>query len=143
MTRDQKIYRLAYWIASFIIAAVFLSGYHKIIYPTDFALTVYRFHLLPDLLVNIASLYIAWLEVGCAVCLFLIPKYRVAALWIALILLAFFTGGIIINLLRGTAFSCGCFSNSPVAKPMDWLSVARNIALILLVGLALVGRKRM
>ncbi|VGO21409.1 MauE/DoxX family redox-associated membrane protein [Pontiella sulfatireligans] len=142
MTRDQKIYRLAYWIASFIIAVILLSGYHKIIYPADFALSVYRFHLLPDALVNAASLYFSWLEIGCGICLLLIPKYRVAALWVALVLLMFFTGGIAINLLRGSAFSCGCFSRSPLARPMDWLSVARNIGLILLAAMALLGSQK-
>lgn len=142
MTGDQKTYRLAYWIASFIIAAVLFSGYHKILYPADFALAVYRFHLLPDVAVSMVSLYVQWLEMGCAVCLLFIPKFRVAALWIALVLLILFTGGIVINLVQGSAFSCGCFSNSPVAKPMDWLSVARNGALIILGGLALFGFKR-
>jgi hypothetical protein len=37
VTRDQKTYRFAYWMASFIIAAVLLSGTHKIMYPADFA----------------------------------------------------------------------------------------------------------
>ena len=142
MTRDQKIYRLTYWIASFIIAAAFLSGYHKIPYPADFALSVYRFHLLPDFLVNAASLYFQWLEMACVICLLFIPKYRVAALWVSLVLLTLFTGGLAINLLRGSAFSCGCFGNSPLAKPMDWLSVARNVGLILLALLALAGRRR-
>jgi putative oxidoreductase len=142
MTRDQKTYRLAYWIASFIIGLVLLSGYHKILHPADFALAVYRFHLLPDVLVNMASLYFQWLEVACAACLLFIPKYRVAALWIALVLLVLFTGGIAINLLRGSSFSCGCFSNSPIARPMDWLNVARNIALMALAGLALLAREK-
>jgi uncharacterized membrane protein YphA (DoxX/SURF4 family) len=142
MTRDQKTYRLAYWIASFIIALVLLSGYQKILYPADFSLAVYRFHLLPDFAVNITALYLSWLELGCAICLLFIPRYRIAALWIALMLLVFFTAGIAVNLMRGSAFSCGCFSNSPVAKPMDWLSVARNIALIALALLAVFGKKR-
>ncbi|MEE9367582.1 MAG: MauE/DoxX family redox-associated membrane protein [Pontiella sp.] len=139
---DQKTYRLAYWIASVLIAAVLLSGYHKVLYPEDFALAVYRFHLLPDILVNMASLHFQWLETGCAICLLFIPRYRVAALWITLALLILFTGGIVINLLRGSVFSCGCFSNSPTAKPMDWLSVTRNGALIILVLLALYGWKK-
>ncbi|MEA2069071.1 MAG: MauE/DoxX family redox-associated membrane protein [Verrucomicrobiota bacterium] len=142
MTRDRKTYRLAHWLASFILAAVLLSGCHKILYPADFALAVYRFHLLPGFLVNAGSLYFQWLEMACAVCLLFIPKYRVAALWIVLVLLAIFTGGIAINLLRGSVFSCGCFSNSPIARPMDWLNVARNIALMALVGLALHGWRK-
>jgi putative oxidoreductase len=142
MTGDQKIYRFAYWIACFIIAIALLSGYQKILYPADFALSVYRFHLLPDFLVNIASLYFQWLEVACAICLLFVPKFRTAALWIALVLLTLFTGGIIINLIRGSAFSCGCFSNSPLARPMDWLNVARNAGLIALGLLGLISFRR-
>lgn len=142
MTRDQKTYRLAYWLACFTIAATFLSAYHKLLYPADFALAVYRFHLLPGFAVNLAALWMPWLELVCAFCLLFVPKFRVAALWIALVLLILFTGGIAVNLIRGSAFSCGCFSSSPAAKPMDWLSVWRNIALTLLVLLALVALRK-
>ncbi len=143
MTRDQKICRLAYWIASFIMAAVLLSGYHKLLYPADFAVSVYRFHLLPGFLVNVAALYLPWLELVCALCLLFIPRYRGAALWIVLILLAGFTAAIGINLWRGSVFGCGCFGRGAADQPMSWLSVARNTGLILLVTLALAARKRM
>ena len=143
MTRDQKICRLAYWIASFIMAAVLLSGYHKLLYPADFAVSVYRFHLLPGFLVNVAALYLPWLELVCALCLLFIPRYRGAALWIVLIVLAGFTAAIGINLWRGSVFGCGCFGRGAADQPMSWLSVARNTGLILLVTLALAARKRM
>jgi len=141
MTRDQKIYRIAYLLAAWIIGLTLLSGYHKLLYPADFALAVYRYHLLPDFLVNAVSLYFSWLETICGLCLLLVPRFRRAALWITLVLLLGFTGGIIINLLRGTTFSCGCFSTSPLAQPMTWLSVARNAGLILLAALALAANK--
>jgi len=80
--------------------------------------------------------------VGCAVILLCIPKYRVAALWLVLFLLVLFTSGLVINLLRGSPFSCGCFRPSPSARPVDWLSVARNGALMGLIGLALNAFKR-
>ena len=142
MTRDHKIYRLAYWLACFIVAATFLSGYHKLLHPADFALAVYRFHVLPDALVNLAAIYLPWLEIASAVCLLFAPKFRGAALWIALALLILFTSGIALNLIRGTPFGCGCFSASPTAKPMDWTSVARNVALMLLIFLALFGKRK-
>ena len=142
MTRDQKTYRLAYWIASCIIGVLLLSGCHKLLHPADFALAVYRYHLLPDFLVNLAALYFPWQEVTCAIGLLVVPRFREAALWIALALLLAFTTGIAINLLRGSAFSCGCFSTSPLAQPMTWLSVARNGGLILLIVLALIARRQ-
>ena len=142
MTADQKIYRLAYGLACFIIAAAFFAGLRKVFYPAEFALAVYRFHLLPGVTVNIAAIYISWLEIVCAASLIFFPKYRPAALWIVLALLICFTAAITINLLRGNGFGCGCFSSSPLARPMSWLSVARNLALMALTGLALISRKR-
>ena len=143
MTRDRKIYQLAHWIASFVVAAVLLSGYHKILFPADFAVSVYRFHLLPGFLVNLTALYLPWLEIVCAVCLLFIPRYRGAALWIVLILLAGFTVAIGINLWRGSVFGCGCFGRGTADQPMNWLSLLRNAGLICLVALALLSRKRM
>jgi len=141
MTRDQKIYRFAYLLASCIIGALLLSGCHKVLYPDDFSLAVFRFHLLPDSLVNIAAVYFAWLEAICALCLLAIPRFRAPALWITLVLLVIFSGGLIINLLRDSSFGCGCFSASPLAKPMSWLNVGRNGGLILLVAMALVAQR--
>ena len=142
MMRDQKIYRAAYWLACYLVAAALLSGYQKLLYPADFALAVYRFHLLPDGLVNAASLYFPWLEVVCAACLLFVPKFREAALWISLALLLIFTVAIGINLYHGTAFGCGCFGSAADAQPMDGMSVVRNVLLMLLIGMALWVRKR-
>lgn len=143
MTRDHKIYQLAYWIASLVIAAVLLSGYQKIFFPADFAVSVYRFHLLPGFLVNLTALYLPWLELMCAVCLLFVPRYRGTALWIVLILLAGFTAAIGINLWRGSVFGCGCFGRGAADQPLSWLSVVRNVALMALAGLALVAQRRM
>lgn len=141
MTRDQNIFRLAYWIACGMIACVLLFGIQKVLYPDEFALAVYRFHLLPDSGVNWISLHLAWLEVVCAGCLLFIPRLRTAALCIVGMLFLIFAIGIAINLLRGSSFSCGCFSTSPLAKPMSWSSVVRNLALVALTGLALWGHR--
>ncbi|QBG48641.1 hypothetical protein EGM51_14975 [Verrucomicrobia bacterium S94] len=142
VTKDRKIYRLAYWCCCAVLAVTFLSGYHKILYPDRFALAVYRFHLLPDALVNISALFVPWLEMVCAACLLLFPKFRIAALWITLFLLAAFTTAIGINLIQGTAFSCGCFSNAPDAEPMNGMSIVRNFMLMALTGLAFAAEKR-
>ncbi len=142
MTREQKTYRLAYWIASLIVAGVLLSGYQKILYPADFAVSVYRFHLLPGFLVNIAALYFPWLEAVCALCLLFAPRYRVASLWIVLVLLILFTGAIAINLWRGSSFGCGCFGHGAADQPMSWINLLRNTGLVCLCGLALVAQKK-
>ncbi len=143
MTRDQKIYRVSHWMASFIIAVVLLSGYHKLLYPDEFAVSVYRFRLIPGFLINLTALYLPCLEAVCAVCLLMVPRYRTAALWIVLVLLLGFTAAIGINLWRGSAFGCGCFGRGGTDQPLSWLNLVRNLGLILLVVLALVARRRM
>jgi hypothetical protein len=142
VTRDQKIYQRTYWIASFIVAASLLAGYQKILFPADFAVSVYRFHLLPGALINLTALYLPWLELVCAVCLLGIPRCRASALWIVLILLAGFTAAIGINVWRGSVFGCGCFGRGGADQPMTWLSLLRNAFLMGMVVLALLSRKR-
>lgn len=141
MMSDRKIYLMAYWTASFIIAGVLLSGYQKVLSPADFAVSVYRLHILPGFLVNVVALYLPWLEMVCAACLLFIPRYRMAALWIVLVLLLGFTMAIGINLWRGSAFGCGCFGRGAADQPLSWLSLLRNAGLICLVILALLARK--
>jgi len=142
MMDERKIYRMAYWIASFVIAGVLLSGYPKVLYPADFAVSVYRFQILPGFLVNITAIYLPWLEMVCAACLLLVPRYRIASLWIALFLLVGFSALIGLNLWRGSVFGCGCFGRGAADQPLSWLSLLRNAGLIGLVILALLSRSR-
>lgn len=142
MKTENRIYRIAYWLSSFIIAAVLLSGYQKLLYPADFAVSVYRFHLLPGFMVNFFALYMPWLEVVCAFCLLFVPCLRIAALWIVFVLLVMFSAAIAINLWRGSVFGCGCFGRGSMDDPLNWMHLMRNIGLIVLVVAALVARKR-
>ena len=142
MTRDGKIYRLAYWMACGVLAMVLLSGYYKILYPDEFAVSVYRFHLLPGVLINLTAIYLPWLEVVCAVCLLAVPRLRPAALWIVLGMLVVFTLAIGISLWRGSTFGCGCFGRGANDDPLSWMHIVRNIGLILLALLALAAKKR-
>ncbi len=142
MMPGPKIFRLARGIACCVLAGVLLSGFRKILFPADFALAVYRFHLLPGPLVNMVALWLSWLEVVSALMLLLVPRYRVAALWIVLAMLLLFTGGIAINLLRGSAFGCGCFGSSSAEAPLGMLQLLRNGALVVLAACALFAEAR-
>ena len=142
MTRDQKIYQYTYWLASFILAIVFLLSYEHLLYPAEFARVVYRFDLLPSFLVNGVSLFIPWLEMVAAGAILFVPKYRVSALWLVGILVAIFTMGISVNIIRDSAFGCGCFGAFSPDAPVSWQSVMRNLGLMALVFMALVAEKR-
>ena len=126
-----------------ILAVVFgWSGLHKVIDPSGFSLSVFRVHLLPYAAVNAASLWIAWLELACAFILLFIPRFRVAALWIILALLLVFSLGLGLNLIRGSHMACGCFSSSPMAHPISWLALLKNIGLMIPVVYVLAKGKR-
>ncbi len=142
MNSAARLYRIAYWISAGIIGLILLSGYHKILYPEDFALSVYRFHIVPGFLINPVALFVPWLELVCVACLLFVPRYRVAALGIILALLSVFTVAICVNLWRGSVFGCGCFGRGATDDPLSWLHVVRNLGLILLAVLALVARKK-
>lgn len=123
-----------------ILVVVFgYSGLHKIIDPAGFSLSVFRYHLLPYAAVNVASLWVAWLELTCAFILLFIPRARVAALWLIMGLLLVFSLGIGINLIRGSHMACGCFSSSPMAHPIGWLGLLKILGLIVVAVYALVS----
>jgi uncharacterized membrane protein YphA (DoxX/SURF4 family) len=136
--RDQWLFKGGYWIASIVIGLLLIfSAAHKLLDLESFALTVFRYQLLPDPLVNLTAILLPWIELVCGISLLLIWRWRFAALWLVLIIFSAFTIGIIINLFRGTPFGCGCFKDSALEDPMSWFSVLRNALLLLLIGLGI------
>ncbi len=136
-----QIGRLIRWMTLLVLAGAFgWSGLVKVLDPEGFALSVYRYHLLPHAAVNAVSLWIAWLELACAVILLLIPRLRTSAQWLLLSLLITFSLAIIVNLIRGSQMACGCFSTSSLAHPIGWLGLLKNLGLMLLSFYWLGGR---
>lgn len=119
-------------VAIAVLVIVFAwSGLHKIIDPASFSLSVFRFHVLPYIVVNSVALWIAGLELACVVGL-LIARVRAAVLFTLMGLLIVFSLGIAINLMRGSHMACGCFSTSTMAHPISWLSLLKNAGLMAL-----------
>jgi uncharacterized membrane protein YphA (DoxX/SURF4 family) len=113
------------------VGAVFiLAALPKLQDPATFALAVYRYHLLPAALVNLAALVVPWTELlaGAALVAGRGTLRRAAALVAAAMLLVF-TVAIAISLLRGLDIACGCFSLSPAAAAAGWKNLARNALL--------------
>jgi len=133
MSGRSKLAQTSKVMAIAILAMVFgWSGVHKIIDPAGFSLSVFRYHLLPDETINVVALWVAGLELACVAGLF-VPRLRTGALWMLLCLLVVFSLGIGINMIRGTHMACGCFSSSPMAHPIGWLSLLKNAGLMFLV----------
>ncbi len=142
MNRQRTIYHITFWMAALILSATFFMGISKISNPADFAETVYRFRLLPEVFVNLVAIYLPWVEVVSAACLLFVPRLRTAALWILLLLLIGFTIGIGINRARGADFGCGCFGRNDDA-PLSILHVLRNSGLIALTIIAMICNRQM
>jgi hypothetical protein len=139
MPRGTALVRIVRLLALATLIMVFgWSGLQKVIDPASFSLAVFRYHLLPHAAVNPVSLWIAWLEITCAFILLCIPPLRRAALWLILCMLIVFLLGIGINLIRGSHIACGCFSSSPMAHPVGWAALLKNLGLILVAGSALI-----
>jgi hypothetical protein len=130
-------------LCAIAVGLIFIwASVHKLMNPADFALSIFRYHIVPHTLINPAALVLPWLELLCGICAVGVPKMRKPALLILLALLIVFTGAIVINLLRGTTLACGCFTVSPLARPLSWMNVLRNLGIITLATIALLPQKR-
>lgn len=125
------------WVASLALAGVFLAAaFPKIAEPAKFALAIYQYGILPDALVNLAAIYLPWLEITCAAALAVLPAARRGALVLLAGLLVVFTLALALTFLRGQPVPCGCFGGDG-ESPSTWLSLLRNLGLLGLAALAL------
>ena len=117
-----------------VIALLFLAAATpKIIAPQDFVLVVFRYHLLPDNLINLAALVLPWIELVAGIALLLpAPTWRRAAALILVVLLVIFTAAIAINLERGLDIDCGCFTLKAGFGHIGAWNIVRNLILIVL-----------
>jgi Methylamine utilisation protein MauE len=96
---------------------------------------------LPELSVAPLSWLVPFLELGCAVGLWL-PPIRQAAATLTIGLLIVFTAVIVRALAEGSQANCGCFGGSG-ADQVSWLGVGRNavlLALAVVAALPVAGR---
>jgi uncharacterized membrane protein YphA (DoxX/SURF4 family) len=110
----------------FVIASV-----PKLLAPQEFALIIFRYHLLPAELINVFALLLPWLEIFGAVVL-LLPTWRSAGALILSTMLVIATVAIAISLVRGLDIDCGCFTLKPGASHIGVWNIFRNLALLAL-----------
>lgn len=103
-------------ICQLFLGGIFLyAGLGKIVFHLNFIKNVRNYRLLPEVLVEVFSYVLPWLEVIFGILLILGIFKRISAVVISTLLLVFI-GAILIDLLRGIDVSCGCFFQTSVQK---------------------------
>ncbi len=117
----------------FVAAAI-----SKIADPPGFAHMIYNYKIVPASLVNLMALTMPWLELLTGLAL-IIGVWKRAALTLIGAMLVVFIIAVGINLARGNAIDCGCFSAADAGKTYEqrirdmWLVVLRDIGMLLMV----------
>lgn len=143
--RSSSLWLVLEWSASLLVAAVFLlASVPKIMNPAAFASAVYQMNILPGVLVNPVAIYLPWIEFVAACALVIVPPARRGALALLGFLLAAFTLALMVNFVRGTAMSCGCFGGTFLETIFPpWTAPLRNVVLLGVICIALeAGRQR-
>ena len=114
----------------FYIAGLFIyASMYKINYTAEFAQTIASYELVPYWAVNVSAVTLPWVELICGILLATGIRVRSATLLIG-ILLTLFTTAILINLLRDSPISCGCFHT--LEDAISWRTFFRDIFWLLM-----------
>jgi uncharacterized membrane protein YphA (DoxX/SURF4 family) len=129
--------KTAIWAARVILGGVFVAAsVHKIADPESFAVSIFRYQLVPHAAINVLAILLPWVELLAGIALIAAPRLRTGAVILLAGMLAVFMLGIAQAMYRGIDISCGCFTSKPSSGHVSWLSLARNAALIALGFLA-------
>ena len=123
-------------VARVILGCIFIyASVDKLRHPEIFAEALYNYHLLPDVAINLAAIWLPWLEL-------LSGGLLVLGLWVrgsVLVLsglMVVFLAALGINLARGLDIHCGCFVTQST-DPITVLTLLRD-ALFLFLALYLI-----
>ena len=106
-----------------------ISAWPKLSDPPAFAQMVSNYRLIPEVLISPAALVLPWLEMLAGLALITGWGRRGAAVWIAFLLIVFM-GALSINLARGVAVDCGCFSVTASRKSHEEMISAMKSDLV-------------
>lgn len=112
-----------------VAALLVYSALAKFRQPTEFAIALARYRLVPRRLLPVVARLVPVAEAAVA------GWVLISANWLSFlvagVLLLCFTAAVVSSLLRGLTHACACFGAK--ATPVSWSLVARNSALIVLV----------
>jgi uncharacterized membrane protein YphA (DoxX/SURF4 family) len=110
--RQRHWPRIPILLSRLFLGGIFVyASYDKILHPVPFAEIVYNYQILPDILVNLAALFLPWIELLVGLSLIL-GLWLPGAILISNLLLLIFFSTLVFNLARGLDIDCGCFTAS-------------------------------
>jgi putative oxidoreductase len=110
-------------------AAFVYAGVLKIQDPSEFAINIASFQILPNVLISAMALALPPFEIITGGLLIIGVARRPAALGIVL-LSAIFLIAIAAALARGLTIDCGCFGTAAPSRGRMWLDLGRDILLL-------------
>ncbi len=109
------------------LGVVFIAAsLYKISEPSQFALSIATYDILPLGLVNLMAILLPWLEVITGITLIAGFWTRASALCI-LGMMVMFTAAIAIALARDLHMSCGCFASAEAEDDISALTMVRDL----------------
>ncbi len=107
-----------------------IASYYKIIEPASFAKSIWQYHMVPGMLINLIALILPWLELIIGVAIIVGWAYRGAVLWANLMLVVFIVA-LGSTIARGIDIDCGCFKAGQTATGPAWKSFWFDVVAIL------------
>jgi len=99
----------------------------KILHPGGFSDSVWNYHLLPQAMVNLWSLWLPWLELVASLAI-LAGVWSFEAALVVNVLYVLFLIAIGQGLARGINFECGCFSQGGHGASASWQTIGRDLS---------------
>ena len=113
------------------------ASFDKILRTSDFAEIIYNYQVLPEILINLVSVILPWLELLLGL-LLIFGVWLPGAVLLCNLLFLFFFATLIFNTARGMDIDCGCFSiSSATSSGGQMLWYLLRDGLFLLLGLCL------
>jgi putative oxidoreductase len=114
----------------FFIGIMFIyASMTKIPYPAEFAKNVEAYRILPYWSVNVVAVFLPWMELSCGLFLIVGLVTRASAA-VLTVVLALFTLALLINVLRGSPITCGCFESA--GEQISWYDIFRDLLMVLM-----------
>lgn len=124
------------------LGGVFMyAAYYKIIEPSQFAKSIWYYHILPGQLINLCALILPWLELLAGIALILGAYYRGAVLWVNLLLIVFIAA-LASAAYRGISLECGCFKATASSQESTIQTIYRDAGYLVLGIQLLLSRSR-